>query len=107
MKRLARRVSAPRNDLVKTTLQRVRIGVCIGIVALCVLGAITEDVVNHDPLTQFDTAVLESLHRQSSPLGVTFFASLSRVGSPTAMGLLALGGILLLATRREWIVLAG
>jgi undecaprenyl-diphosphatase len=93
--------------LVKTTLQRVRVGIGIGIVALCVLGAITEDVVNHDPLTQFDTTVLESLHRHSSPLGVMFFASISRLGSPMTMTLLGLGGILLLAARREWIVLGG
>lgn len=93
--------------MAKTTLWRVRIGVAIGIVALCTLGAITEDVVNHDPLTQFDTTVLESLHRHATPLGLTVFSAISRLGSPVAMTVLALGGILLLAARRQWIVLGG
>lgn len=93
--------------MAKTTLWRVRIGICIGIVALCTLGAITEDVVNHDPLTQFDTTVLESLHRHATPVGVTVSTAISRLGSPVAMSVLALGGILLLAARREWIVLGG
>ena len=93
--------------MAKTTLWRVRIGVAIGIVALCTLGAITEDVVNHDPLTQFDTTVLESLHRRATPLGLTVFDAVSRLGSPAAMTVLALGGILLLAARRQWIVLGG
>jgi undecaprenyl-diphosphatase len=93
--------------LAKTTLWRVRIGVCIGIVALCTLGAITEDVVNHDPLTQFDTTVLESLHRHATPVGLTVCDAISHLGSPAAMTVLALGGVLLLAARRQWIVLGG
>lgn len=93
--------------MAKTTLWRVRIGVCIGIVALCTLGAITEDVVNHDPLTQFDATLLESLHRHATPVGVAVCDAISRMGSPAAMTVLALGGILLLAARRQWIVLGG
>ncbi len=82
-------------------------GVAIGVVALCVLGAITADVIIHGPLTRFDTTVLESLHRHATPGGATFFAAISRLGSPGAMTVLALSGVLLLATRREWIVLGG
>jgi len=93
--------------LAKTTLWRVRIGVAIGIVALCTLGAITEDVVNHDPLTKFDSTVLESLHRHATPAGVTVSAAISRLGSPVAMAVLAVGGLVLLAVRRQWIVLGG
>lgn len=93
--------------MAKSTLWRVRIGVCVGIVALCTLGAITEDVVNHDPLTKFDTTVLESLHRDATPAGVTVSAAISRLGSPVAMAVLAVGGVVMLAVRRQWTVLGG
>ena len=105
--RLARRGNAPRNDLVSPTLRRVRIGIAIGVVALCVLAAVTEDVVTNDPLTQVDVSVLESLHRHATPAGLAIFTVISRFGSPFAMTLLALAGALFLVARREWIVLGG
>jgi len=87
--------------------RRVWIGVAIGIVALGIFGAITEDIVNREPLTRFDTTLLESLHRSATPGGLKLFAVISQVGSPVVMSVLALAGVLLLAVRREWIMLGG
>jgi undecaprenyl-diphosphatase len=83
------------------------IGLAITLIALWVFGAITEDVLTQDPLTRFDVMVLEGLHRHSTPAGIAFFTAISRLGSPVVMTVLALAGVLLLAVRREWIVLAG
>ena len=89
------------------SVRRVRIGFAVGVVALFVLGAITEDVVTNDPLTQFDVSVLEWLHRHATPGGLVLFTMISWLGGPFAMTLMALAGALFLVTRREWIVLAG
>ena len=105
--RLARRGNAPRNDLASPSLRRVRIGIAIGVVALCVLAAVTEDVVTNDPLTRVDVTVLEALHRHATPAGLALFTVISRFGSPFALTLMALAGALFLVSRREWIVLGG
>ena len=83
------------------------IGLAISLLALWVFGAITEDVLMQDPLTRFDVMVLESLHRHATPSGVAFFRMISRLGGPVTMIALAVAGAVLLARRREWIVLAG
>jgi undecaprenyl-diphosphatase len=93
--------------LASPTTRRVRIGIVIGVVALCVLAALTEDVVTNDPLTRFDVSSLETLQRHTTPAGMTLFTVISRFGSPFAMTLLALAGTVYLAARREWIVLWG
>jgi undecaprenyl-diphosphatase len=81
--------------------------VAVGFVALCMLGAISQKVSSQDPLTRFDSSVLETLHRHASPAGIKGAAMVSRVGSPTAMSVLAVGGAVLLAAAGEWIVLCG
>ncbi|HZE94806.1 MAG TPA: phosphatase PAP2 family protein [Gemmatimonadales bacterium] len=93
--------------MASATTRRVGIGIAVGVVALCILGAITEDVVNNDPLVRFDVSVLETLHRHSTPTGVALFSLISRFGSATVLTILALSGVLFLAVRREWIVLGG
>jgi undecaprenyl-diphosphatase len=61
----------------------------------------------HHVLSAVDRALLEWLHRHSTPAGVTFFLAISRVGEPRAMAVLAVLGAVFLITRREWIVLGG
>ena len=99
--------NARRNALASSTVRRLRIGIAVGIVALCILGAITEDVVNNDPLTRFDVSVLEGLHRHATPAGITLFTIISRLGSSTVLTVIALSGAVVLAFRREWIVFGG
>jgi membrane-associated phospholipid phosphatase len=93
--------------LASPTLKRVRIAASVGFVALCMLGALSQKVTAADPLTRFDSSVLETLHRHASPTGLRDAAFVSRIGSPTAMTILAVSGALLLALAGEWIVLCG
>jgi membrane-associated phospholipid phosphatase len=93
--------------LANTTLRGVKISVAVSVLALCLLGAISENVAAADPLTRFDASVLESLHRHTTPTGVAVFLFISKLGSPLAMTTLAAAGALVLAYRRNWIVLAG
>ena len=83
------------------------IGLLISILGLWLFGAITEDVVHQDPLTQFDIRMLEALHRDATPAGTALFLWISRAGSPITMTLIALAGTLLLARRRDAMILGG
>lgn len=58
-------------------------------------------------LGSLDSSVLEWLHRHASAKGIAVCMTISRIGSPVAMTLLAIAGALLLATLEEWIVLGG
>lgn len=93
--------------MVNTTFRGVKISVAVSVLALCLLGAISENVATQDPLTRFDASLLESLHRHATPTGVAVFLVVSRIGSPVAMTALAIAGALVLAYRREWVLLAG
>jgi membrane protein DedA with SNARE-associated domain len=83
------------------------IGLAISLAGLWVFGAITEDVLHHDPLTQFDMMLLDWLHARATSTGYAVFNTISLLGSPLALTILALAVGLLLAARREWILLAG
>jgi len=93
--------------LASPTVRRVGIGIAICILAAALFGTVTEDVVNHEALTRFDDRVLEALHQHTTPAGVAIFTMISGLGSPLVMTMLALGGVIVLAWRREWIVLGG
>ena len=58
-------------------------------------------------LGSLDSSVLEWLHRHASAKGMAVCMTISRIGSPVAMTLLAVAGVLLLATLEEWVVLGG
>lgn len=58
-------------------------------------------------LVSLDSSVLEWMHQHATPAGVSLFLTISRFGSPEAMTILAIAGALILAWRREWIVLGG
>src|SRR5216684_6686706 len=83
------------------------IGFVISLAGLWLFGSITEDVIHHDPLTRFDTALLEWLHGHASPTGYAIFHAITLLGSPVTLTVLALGVGLLLAARRQWILLGG
>ena len=53
------------------------IGLVISIGALWLFGGVTEDVIHHDPLTQFDLVLLEWFHAHSTTEGVNIFAAIS------------------------------
>jgi len=83
------------------------VGLVISIAGLWLFGAITEDVVHHDPLTLFDVALLNWVHVRATPAGYAIAGAISLLGSPATLTILALGVSLILVARREWIVLAG
>ena len=83
------------------------IGFAISLAGLWLFGAVTEDVIHHDPLTQFDVTLLEWLHAHATPAGYAVFNAISLLGSPMTLTILALGVGVLLASRRQWTLLAG
>src|SRR5216684_4907150 len=83
------------------------VGFVISVAGLWLFGGITEDVIHHDPLTQFDMALLDWLHRHATPTGYAIFHAITLLGSPVTLTVLALGVGLLLGVRRQWIVLGG
>src|SRR2546422_6138536 len=83
------------------------LGLVISLAGLWVFAGVTEDVIHHDPLTQFDVALLDWLHARATATGYAVFNAISLLGSPVMLTILALAVALLLAARREWILLAG
>ena len=83
------------------------IGFVISVTGLWLFGGITEDVIHHDPLTQFDVTVLDWVHARATPAGYAIADAITLLGSPPALTILALGVGLLLAARRQWILLGG
>jgi undecaprenyl-diphosphatase len=83
------------------------VGFVVSLAGLWLFGGVTEDVIHHDPLTQFDVALLDWLHAHATATGYAIFNAISLLGSPAALTLLALTVGLLLAVRRQWIVLGG
>ena len=83
------------------------IGLAISVAGLWLFGGITEDVIHHDPLTQFDVTLLNWVHARATPAGYAIFDAISLLGSPATISVLALVVGLLLAARRQWILLGG
>jgi membrane protein DedA with SNARE-associated domain len=83
------------------------IGFGLSLGALWLFGGIAEDIVHHDPLTQFDLTIAEAFHRHASPMGVAIAKGVSLLGSPgfiTAWGVVVVG---LLLVRRQYLLLGG
>ncbi len=83
------------------------VGLAISLLALGIFGAITEDVINHDPLTEFDVDLLDWFHRHATPAGYRISETISFFGATPAVTVLALGMAVLLAVRQRWILLGG
>ena len=82
-------------------------GLVVSVAGLWLFGAITEDVIHHDPLTQFDLALLNWLHAHATPAGLEIFSAITLLGSPLTLTCLAVGVGVLIAGRRQWILLGG
>jgi undecaprenyl-diphosphatase len=83
------------------------VGFLVSLAGLWLFGGVTEDVIHHDPLTQFDTALLDWLQAHATATGYTIFDAVSFLGSPAALTVLALGVGVVLGVRRQGIVLVG
>lgn len=83
------------------------VGLVVSVVALWLFGGVTEDVIHHDPLTQFDVTLLEWLHAHSTATGTKVFVAISSLASPLVMTVLGVLIAIILALRRSWLLLAG
>src|SRR2546425_6728035 len=83
------------------------IGLAISLAGLWLFAGVTEDVIHHDPLTQFDVALLDWLHARATPTGYAVFNTISSLGSAVTLTLFALALACGLTARREWVLLVG
>lgn len=82
------------------------IGSALSVAALWLFADITEDVIHHDPLTQFDVAVLDSLHRHNTILESKILEAISFLGSAAFLVVLGVAVAMVLARSRQWVLLA-
>ena len=82
------------------------VGFLVSLAGLWLFAGVTEDVVHHDPLTNFDLALATWIRAHATPLGDRIFTLVSLIGSPLAMAVVGVGGALLITVRRKWLVLA-
>jgi undecaprenyl-diphosphatase len=83
------------------------VGLLLSLSALWLFGGIAEDIIHHDPLTQFDLTIADAFHRHATPTGVAIAKAVSLLGSPgfiAAWGLVLVG---LLLVRRQYLLLGG
>jgi undecaprenyl-diphosphatase len=83
------------------------IGFLVSLAALWVFGAVTEDVVHHDPLTAVDLQFAAWMRAHAGPVGDRIGVAVTTIGSPAAMAILTVVVAAVLAYRRWWVVLAG
>ena len=83
------------------------IGFLISALGLWIFLGVTEDVIHHDPITQFDLTLLNWLQAQRGPAGDQVFRAISALGSPLVMIILALGVAIILGIRKQGLLLEG
>src|SRR5207244_1672306 len=66
------------------------VGLAISLAGLWLFAGVTEDVIHHDPLTQFDVVLLDWLHARATPTGYAVFNTISSLGSAVTLTVLAL-----------------
>jgi len=83
------------------------VGLLLSLGALWLFGGIAEDVIHHDPLTQFDLTIADALHRHATPTGVAIAKAVSFLGSPGFVAAWGLALAALLVVRRQYLLLGG
>jgi undecaprenyl-diphosphatase len=83
------------------------IGLGLSLGALWLFAGIAEDILHHDPLTQFDLTIAEAFHRHASPTGVAVARGVSFLGSPVFIAAWGLAVIGVLLVRRQYPLLLG
>lgn len=83
------------------------VGLLLSLGALWLFGGIAEDVIHHDPLTDFDLTVANLLHQHASP-GLTEVAKgITLLGSPMVIASWALIAAVILLVRKEYLTAGG
>ena len=83
------------------------IGLIVSIAALWLFGAVTEDVIHHDPLTELDLDIVTWFRAHSTPALDHIAVAVSLVGSPVTMAVVGVTVAIVLAVRRRWILFSG
>ena len=83
------------------------LGLTLSLGALWLFGGISEDVIHHDPLTQFDLTVADLLHRHGTATLIQLAKAISLLGSPGFVAAWSLVVCLVLLRRRERLLLTG
>ena len=82
------------------------VGFLISLAALWIFAGVTEDVVTHDPLTNFDLALTTWIRAHTTSSGDRIFTAVSLIGSPIAMAAVGMIGAVIIVVRRKWLELA-
>jgi membrane protein DedA with SNARE-associated domain/membrane-associated phospholipid phosphatase len=83
------------------------VGLGLSLGALWLFGGIAEDIIHHDPLTQFDLTIADAFHRHATPTGVAIAKGVSLLGSPGFIAVWGLAVVGLLLVRRQYLLLGG
>jgi membrane protein DedA with SNARE-associated domain/membrane-associated phospholipid phosphatase len=82
-------------------------GLVLSLGALWLFAGIAEDVIHHDPLTQFDLTVADLLHRHGTPLLIQLAKIVSFLGSPGFVAVWSLVVCVVLLKQRQRVLLVG
>ena len=85
---------------------RLALGALLLIAAAWLFGAIAEDVMTDDRLTQFDAELAQTLHRLATPEVTRWIVWITNLHSTVAVSCYAALAALLLARRKSWRTLA-
>jgi undecaprenyl-diphosphatase len=83
------------------------IGLVLSLAALWLFAGIAEDVIHHDPITQFDVTVANLLHQHATPTVTELAKGITRLGSPITIALWGVLVAAMLLTRKEYLTAAG
>lgn len=83
------------------------IGLGLSFVALVVFGAITDALLTHDAVPQFDLALAAALRETATPAADAFWTAISRLGTLPIMIIPGLALSLLLVGRHDWLPVIG
>jgi undecaprenyl-diphosphatase len=83
------------------------IGFLASLAALWVFGAVTEDVIHHDPLTAVDVQFAAWVRSHAGTMGDRIGVAVTTLGSPAVLAIVTLLVTAVLAYRRWWIMLVG
>ena len=83
------------------------LGLVLSLGALWLFAGISEDVIHHDPLTQFDLTVAEILHGYGTPVLIQLAKVISLLGSPGFVAAWSLVVCVVLLKQRQRVLLVG
>jgi undecaprenyl-diphosphatase len=83
------------------------IGLVLSLGALWLFGGIAEDVIHHDPITQFDVTVANLLHQHATTTTTELAKGITRLGSPVTISIWGLMVVVVLLMRKEYLTAGG